>query len=79
MLQYKEDFKKIAIAILIGIAFFILGLTIFNTTQATLIGLIAFLVTLWTNEVFPLGVTSLLPILLFPAFSVLDTNATAVN
>jgi sodium-dependent dicarboxylate transporter 2/3/5 len=77
--QHKEQFKKIGIAILIGLFAFALSFLIFNPTQSSLLGLIAFLVTLWTNEALPLGVVSLLPIILFPAFSVLSTKATAVN
>ncbi|MDQ7046008.1 MAG: DASS family sodium-coupled anion symporter [Sulfurimonas sp.] len=79
MLQYKEEFKSILIAILIGLFIFGVSLTLFNQTQAILFGLIAMLVALWTSEVFPLGVVSLLPILLFPAFGVLSTKATTVN
>lgn len=79
MQAYKKEFTSIFIAIIIGLTVFFIALNLFNQTQATLLGLIATLVTLWTNEVFPLGVVSLLPILLFPAFSVLDTKATAVN
>jgi len=58
---------------------FALSLSVFDATQASLLGIIAFLVTLWTNEGLPLGVVSLLPIILFPAFSILTTKATAVN
>lgn len=79
MQAYKKEFISIFIAIIIGLTVFFIALSLFNQMQATLLGLIATLVTLWTNEVFPLGVVSLLPILLFPAFSVLDTKATAVN
>ncbi|MBC8237789.1 MAG: SLC13/DASS family transporter [Helicobacteraceae bacterium] len=79
MLEYKEELKKIALAILIGLAFFALSLSLFTGIQATLLGLIAFLVTLWTNEALPLGVVSLIPILLFPSFSILSTKATAMN
>jgi sodium-dependent dicarboxylate transporter 2/3/5 len=79
MIQDKEPLKKITIAILIGFFAFALSLLIFNAIQASLLGLIAFLVTLWTNEALPLGVVSLLPIILFPAFSILNTKATAVN
>ncbi len=79
MLQHKEQIQKIALGIFIGLGVFGLSLLLFNTTQATLLGLIAFLVTLWTNEGLPLAVVSLLPIVLFPAFDVLDTKATAVN
>ena len=74
-----QQVKKIATAVLLGIFVFGLSLSLFNMTQASLLGLIAFLVTLWTNEGLPLAVVSLLPIVLFPAFSILDTKATAVN
>ncbi len=77
--EHKVKFKKIGLGILIGLFAFVIALSIFNQTQATLIGLIAFLVTLWTNEALPLGVVSLLPIVLFPAFSIIGTKATAVN
>jgi solute carrier family 13 (sodium-dependent dicarboxylate transporter), member 2/3/5 len=79
MSEHKEQFQKIGTGALIGLVIFALSLTIFNPTQASLLGLIAFLVALWTNEGLPLAVVSLLPIVLFPAFSILDTKATAVN
>lgn len=75
----KEQFKKIAIGVAIGFFVFVLSLTLFNTTQASLLGIIAFLVVLWTNEGLPLAVVSLLPIILFPAFSIIDTKTTALN
>ncbi|MFA5233285.1 MAG: DASS family sodium-coupled anion symporter [Sulfurimonas sp.] len=76
MSKDKEQFKKIVTAILIGTIVFALSISIFSVTQATLLGLIAFLVTLWTNEGLPLGVVSLLPIVLFPSFSILSTTQT---
>jgi len=79
MYQHKVEFKKIGLAIIIGFIAFIISLTLFNQTQSLLLGLIALLVTLWTNEGLPLGVVSLLPIILFPAFSILSTKATAMN
>jgi len=79
MSEHKEQFQKIGLGILIGLLTFALSFSIFNTAQASLLGLIAFLVTLWTNEGLPLAVVSLLPIVLFPAFSIIDTKATAVN
>jgi sodium-dependent dicarboxylate transporter 2/3/5 len=77
--EYKDEFIKIIIGILIGVLVFALSLTIFNTTQSLLLGLIALLVTLWTNEGLPLGVVSLLPIIMFPAFSILNTKETSLN
>ncbi len=78
-MSHKEQFLKIGLAILIGALIFALSMSIFTTTQALLLGLIALLVTLWTNEGLPLGVVSLLPIILFPAFSILTTKETTVN
>ena len=76
---YKEQFKKIGFALLVGIVVLLISINIFNFTQASLLGLIAFLVVLWTNEGLPLAVVSLLPIILFPSFSILTTKATSVN
>ena len=71
--------KGIFTALGIGLVFFGLGLLGFSLLHATLIGLVAFLVTLWTNEVMPLGAVSILPILLFPIFGILDTSAVTAN
>lgn len=71
--------KGILTAILIGFVFFGFSLLTFSMQHATLIGLVAFLVTLWTNEALPLGAVSILPILLFPSFGILDTNAVTAN
>ncbi|OHE10010.1 MAG: anion transporter [Sulfurimonas sp. RIFOXYD12_FULL_33_39] len=79
MYIYKEDFKKIVIALLIGILVFMISLFFFNKLQSSLLASIAFLVTLWTNEGLPLGVVSLLPIILFPSFSILTTEQTSAN
>jgi solute carrier family 13 (sodium-dependent dicarboxylate transporter), member 2/3/5 len=71
--------KQIIIALLLGIIGFFLAKLIFNQQHSTLIGIVVFLVTLWTNEGLPLGVTSLTPILLFPAFDIATTSATSAN
>jgi len=71
--------KGIFTALLIGFVFFGLSLFAFTMQHATLIGVVAFLVTLWTNEALPLGAVSILPILLFPIFGILDTNAVTAN
>jgi len=52
---------------------------VFNQTQSSLLGIIAFLVVLWTNEALPLAVVSLMPIVLFPAFGIITTKATTIN
>jgi sodium-dependent dicarboxylate transporter 2/3/5 len=71
--------RGIAIAVGIGIVFFGVTQFWFPLTHAGLIGLVAFLVTLWTNEALPLGVVSMLPILLFPIFGILSTNEVTAN
>ena len=78
-MEERVQVTKIAVAVLIGILVFIASGTIFNTTQSSLLGVVAFLVTLWMNEALPLGVVSLLPIILFPAFSILSTKETSIN
>ncbi len=74
-----ERMKGIAVAIVFGLVFFVLSLFGFAMQHAILIGLVAFLVTLWTNESMPLGVVSLLPIIFFPVFGILDTQAVTAN
>ena len=73
------EFKGIMVALLIGLFFTLASWWFFTATQAILIGLVALLVTLWTNEALPLGVVSLLPIILFPTFGVLDLSAVTPN
>jgi sodium-dependent dicarboxylate transporter 2/3/5 len=77
--SFLDTYKDIIYAIAIGLIFYLLALIGFNSTQANLIGIVAFLVTLWTNEGLPLGVVSLLPIILFPSFGILDLNHTTPN
>jgi len=71
--------RGILISFIIGLIFFGVSFTIFSMQHSILIGLVALLVTLWTNEALPLGVVSMLPILLFPSFGILDTTAVTSN
>ncbi|SFV90055.1 Sodium-dependent transporter [hydrothermal vent metagenome] len=71
--------KKIAVGIGVGLLFFVLSQLFFAMSHALVIGIIAFLVTLWTNEGLPLGVVSMLPILLFPVFGILSTSEVTAN
>jgi len=71
-MQMLLDFKGILIALFLGVLFTAISWLFFTPIQALLVGLVALLVTLWTNEALPLGVVSLLPIILFPSFGVLD-------
>ncbi len=75
----KEQVKKLLIGLGVGFLFFIVAFNFVTTTQASLIGIIALLVTYWSNEALPLGVVSLLPIVLFPAFDILHVKATTIN
>ena len=74
-----DTYRPIIYALAIGLAFYLFSLNFFSHIQANLIGIVAFLVTLWTNEALPLGVVSLLPIILFPSFGILDLNHTTPN
>jgi len=71
--------KGIVIAVAIGAVFFSITQFWFPLNHALLIGLVALLVALWTNEALPLGVVSMLPIILFPVFGILTTNEVTAN
>lgn len=70
---------KFLIACVIGIALFAITSLWLSLPQAFLIGSIALLVALWSNEALPMGAVSLLPIALFPALGIIDTKATAAG
>ncbi len=77
--KLDNNYKNILISlILASIGYFSAGF-VFEETQSRLIGIVVFLVALWTNEALPLGVVSLLPIILFPAFDILSTAHTTAN
>jgi len=71
--------RGLFVALLIGLGFFGFSLAFFTSQHALLLGTVAFLVTIWTNGALPLGVVSLLPILLFPSLGILDVNTVAPN
>jgi sodium-dependent dicarboxylate transporter 2/3/5 len=79
MYEHKEQLQKIGAGLGVGVLVFGLSMILFNPVQSSLLALIALMVVLWTNEGLPLAVVSLLPIILFPAFSILNTKATAIN
>jgi sodium-dependent dicarboxylate transporter 2/3/5 len=73
------EYKNIIISLILAfIGYFSAGF-IFDETQSRLIGVVIFLVALWTNEALPLGVVSLLPIVLFPTLDILPVNSTTIN
>ncbi|MBD3792024.1 MAG: anion permease [Campylobacterales bacterium] len=71
--------RGIIIALLIGLLFFGLSSWIFTPRHSLLIGLVASMVALWTSEALPLGAVSLLPIILFPLFGILDVDEVTPN
>ena len=71
--------RKIFFGILLGFIGYMVSLFFFDPIHAKLLGVIVFLVTLWTNDGLPIGVVSLFPIVLFPALGILGTSATTAN
>lgn len=67
------------ISLFVSVVFFFVASTTFSMQHSILIALIALFVILWTNESLPIGVVSLLPIILFPAFGILDIKTTTAN
>jgi sodium-dependent dicarboxylate transporter 2/3/5 len=77
--MFWESYRLIIIAIITGLFLYFLALLTFDETQSRLVGLIGFLVTLWTNNGLHMGTVSLLPIILFPIFGVVDSNSVVTN
>ena len=73
------NLKSIVISFIIGLIFYFASLIILEESQARLIGVIVLLVVLWTNEALPLGVVSLMPIVLFPWLDILPMASTTPN
>ncbi len=74
-----KEYKNIFIAVVLAFIGYFGASMVFTSTQSILIGIVVLLVTLWSNEALPLGVVSLLPIILFPAFDILSSKATTLN
>jgi sodium-dependent dicarboxylate transporter 2/3/5 len=66
-------------ALLVGLLFLGICAQFFTFSHALIIANVSFLVTLWTNGALPLGVVSLLPLVLFPAFGILDLKSITPN
>lgn len=71
--------KRFLIACFMALATFFMAWVWLTMTQALLVGSITLLVVLWTNEALPMGVVSLLPIIMFPGFGIIDTKTTAAG
>jgi len=74
-----KEVKGIFISIIIALVAYFASGFIFDEVQSRLIAVVAMLVTLWTNESLPLGVVSLLPIVLFPTLGILDPKSVSAN
>lgn len=77
--SFFQSYKLIIIALVIGLFFYVLALSLFSDVQARLVGVIAFLVTLWTNNGLHMGIVSLLPIILFPIFGLVESKDVVTN
>jgi sodium-dependent dicarboxylate transporter 2/3/5 len=73
------EYKNIIISLVLAFLGYFSAGFLFDETQSRLIGVVVFLVALWTNEALPLGVVSLLPIVLFPILDILPVNSTTIN
>jgi len=71
--------KKFILPIGLSVVGYFVALSVFSVTQSLLLATIILLVAFWSNEALPLGVTSLLPIILFPLFDILDVKNVTVN
>ena len=71
--------KKVFISLLLSVAVFFISYNFLNFEKSALLFTITLLVALWSSEALPLGVVSLLPIILYPSFGILDTKQTAIN
>ena len=85
--EEKQQEKILSVLLGVGLAL-IIGAIVFcfayfylhaTLKVSTLIGIMGLLVTLWTNKALPMGVVSLLPIILFPSFGILDTKSATAN
>jgi sodium-dependent dicarboxylate transporter 2/3/5 len=75
----KGKITKILIALLFAFILYFTAQFWLAVEQATALGLICLLVILWSNSALPLGVVSLLPILLFPLFNLMPTDVVTGN
>ena len=73
------SYRNILIALFLAVIAYVIAGQIFSEIQARLIGSVVFLISMWTNESLPLGVVSLLPIVLFPSLDILPINDTTAN
>ncbi|MCX2683114.1 SLC13 family permease [Campylobacter sp. MIT 21-1685] len=77
----RAIFLGLGLAILLQICSTLLVYFYLNASLkvSVLTGATVLLITLWTNKALPMGVVSLLPIILFPVFGILDTKSATSN
>ncbi len=78
-LKPAPQIKGLIVGLAVGLIFAALSWSFVTPVQAALIGSIALLVVWWSNNALPLGAVSLLPIILFPSFSILPVKETTAN
>ena len=71
--------KKMIIALLFASLAYALMISFHTPQQSSMVALVVLMVVLWTNEGLPLAVVSLLPILLFPAFGIIELEKVTLN
>ncbi len=75
----NSNIIKIFSAVIFAFMLYFFAYLWLASEQAIALGLICFLVILWSNSALPLGVVSLFPILLFPMFDLMPTNVVTSN
>ncbi len=83
-LRFKTHFQilsGLSLAIFCGFLAGFLSIYYFSASfeVGAFIGILFLLIVLWINESLPLGIVSLLPIILFPAFGILDVKSATSN
>ncbi len=74
-----NGYKNILVSVILALLGYFGAGFVFDEIQSRLIGMVIFLVAMWTNEALPLGAVSLMPIVFFPALDILGTSATTAN
>jgi sodium-dependent dicarboxylate transporter 2/3/5 len=71
----EAKMRLLSLSLSISICSYFFFSLFFNVPQSALLASVLFLVIVWTNEALPMGVVSLLPVILFPSFGILDVNS----
>ncbi|MCJ8345342.1 SLC13 family permease [bacterium] len=67
---------KFLVPLIIAIVTFFISSSYLNQQQAFFVSCLVLLVALWTSDGMPMGIVSLLPVLLYPSFGILDLKLT---